>query len=128
LPGISPPLNDLTGEGTPFYYALAQGKGKDVWMTEHYLTPTASATAQPGITDALSAAREINDSMTVGNWNTYIWWWAADWDPGSGVINYGLVDSSNHPTYYGFAMADFAKFVRSGYVGCNATASPTAKV
>jgi O-glycosyl hydrolase len=66
--------------------------------------------------------------MTVGNWNAYIWWWAADWDPGSGVINYGLVDSSNHPTYYGFAMADFAKFVRSGYVGCNATASPTAKV
>lgn len=132
-----PALNDSNAVGNiaivaghlygaaPFYYTNAENKGKDVWMTEHYLSP---AGAEPAIGDALAAAKEINDSMTVGDYNAYIWWWAADWNPGTGVTNYGLVDTSNNMTYYGDAMAQFARFVRPGYVRVNATYNPTTDV
>lgn len=112
----------------PFYYTNAENKNKDVWMTEHYLSPTG---AEPAIGDALASAKEINDSMTVGDYNAYVWWWAADWyasGNSSPATNYGLVDTSNNMTYYGDAMAQFARFVRPGYVRVNATYNPTTNV
>ena len=110
---------------SPFYYANAVSKGKEVWMTEHYLSP---AGTQPGITDALAAAKEIHDALTVGQYNAYLWWWALDWNPGDGVTNYGLVDTSNNANYYGYAMAQFSRFVRPGYVRVDATATPATGV
>jgi len=71
----------------------------------------------------LQAALEIHNSLTVGDYNAYVWWWVADWNPGSGVTNYGLVDTNNVPTYYGWALAQFSRFVRPGYVRNNATSS-----
>jgi O-glycosyl hydrolase len=62
----------------------------------------------------------------VGSYNAYLWWWLADWNPGNGVTNYGLVDTSNNPTYYGYALAQFSKFVRPGSKRVSATASPSA--
>lgn len=109
----------------PSYYTNAEQKGKEVWETEHYFSPSG---AQPGIADALAAAKEINDSLTVADYNAYLWWWVADWNPGGGVTNIGLVDTSNNPTYYGYALAQFAKFVRPGYTRVDATANPTANV
>lgn len=96
---------------SPAYYANAVNAGKDVWMTEHYLTPAGNS--QPAIADALAAALEIHNSLTVGQYNAYVWWWVAEW---SGNPNYGLVDTNNNPTYYGWAMAQFARFIRPGYV------------
>ncbi len=110
---------------TPSYYSNAESKGKEVWMTEHYLSPSG---AQPAITDALAAAKEINDSLTVGDYNAYLWWWVADWNPGTGVTNYGLLDANNNPTYYGYALAQFSKFVRPGYVRSTATPNPSTNV
>lgn len=105
----------------PSYYTNAENKSKDVWMTEHYLTPSG---AQPGIADALTAAKEIGDSMAIANYNAYLWWWVADWNAGSGVTNTGLIDSSANPTYYGYAMAQYARFVRPGYQRVNSTYNP----
>ncbi len=110
---------------SPSYYTNAENKGKQVWMTEHFLTP---AGAQPAIADALAAAEEIHNSMTVGDYNAYVWWWAIDWNPGNGVTNNGLIDTSNDPNYYGYALAQFSRFVRPGYVRANATPSPVAGV
>jgi len=107
---------------SPFYYTNAENAKKDVWMTEHYLTP---AGAQPAMTDALQAATEIHNSLTVADYNAYVWWWVADWNPGSGTTNTGLVDTNNNPTYYGWAMAQFARFIRPGYVRNNVTNSST---
>jgi len=109
---------------TPTYYANAVNAGKDVWMTEYYLTP---AGAQPAIGDALQAAMEIHDSLTMADYNAYVWWWAADWNPGTGTTNTGLVDTTNTPTYYGWAMAQYARFIRPGYVRVD-VASSTAGV
>jgi glucuronoarabinoxylan endo-1,4-beta-xylanase len=110
---------------SPSYYTNAINKGKEVWQTEHYLSPSG---AQPTVTDALAAAKEIHDSLTVGNYNAYLWWWVADWNPGNGVTNYGLVDPGNNPTYFGYALAQYSKFIRPGYLRTNATASPTANI
>ena len=103
---------------SPSLYTNAVNAGKEVWMTEHYLNPAGTA---PGIADALQAAKEIHDSLTVANYNAYVWWWVANWNAGNGVTNTGLVDTNNAPTYFGWALAQFSRFVRPGYVRSNAT-------
>jgi glucuronoarabinoxylan endo-1,4-beta-xylanase len=110
---------------SPSFYTNAENKGKEVWETEHYLTPSGS---QPSIADALAAAEEIHASLVTGQYNAYLWWWVADWNPGTGVTNYGLVDTNNNPTYYGYALGQFSKFVRPGYERVSATANPTSGV
>lgn len=124
-----PALNDSNAVGkigiigghiygtVPAAYPAAVAAQKELWMTEHYLIPSG---AQPAITDALLAAKEIHDSMTIGQYNAYVWWWAIDWNPGGGITNYGLVDTSSNPNYYGWAMAQFSRFVRPGYVRVDA--------
>ncbi len=115
-------------QGSPFYYTNAENAGKDVWMTEHYLTPPGS---QPTITDALSAAEEIHNSMTVGQYNAYVWWWIWEDLNASSSLNYGLINSnttSPAPTYYGDAIGQFSEFIQPGYVRVSATSSPVSGV
>ena len=117
LYGVSNPLPN---------YSSAQALGKEVWMTEHALTP---AGAQPTITDALALAQEVNNSLTTGGYNAYVWWWI--WNNPSLNINYGLINSnttSPAPTYYGYAIGQFSKFIKAGYVRASATANPAPNV
>lgn len=104
---------------SPSYYTNAENNGKEVWMTEHYLTGT-------GISGALTLAKEIHDSMTVGGYNAYLWWWLFDWT--AGEYTNGLIDENNNLTLNGYAMGQFAKFVRPGYVRSTATANPSTNV
>jgi O-glycosyl hydrolase len=111
---------------SPAPYPLAVQDGKDLWMTEHALTPSGS---QPTITDALAAAEEVHNSMVTGSYNAYVWWWI--WDDPSDGVNYGLINSSTTspaPTYYGYALGQFARFIQPGYYRYNATANPSAGV
>jgi glucuronoarabinoxylan endo-1,4-beta-xylanase len=111
---------------SPTYYGTAISDLKDVWMTEHYLTPSGS---QPNITDALALAEEIHNSMTLGYYNAYVYWWI--WDDPNDAINYGLINSSTTnpaPTYYGDAIGQFSEFIQPGYVRVSATASPLSGV
>jgi len=110
---------------TPYYYANAVNKGKDVWMTEHYLSAVSNGPAT-SIADALAAAQEIHNSMTVAQYNAYVWWWAAN-DSATGVAT-GLIDTNNFPTYFGYAVAQYARFVRPDYVRVNATTTPATGV
>ncbi len=133
-----PALNDTNAFGnisivaghlygtSPFYYANAVSKGKEVWETEHYLHPAGS---QPAMSDALLAAREIHDSLVTGQYNAYLWWWLIDWNPGTGITNDGLIDINNSPTYFGYALGQFARFIQPGYVRTDvAPASPASGV
>jgi glucuronoarabinoxylan endo-1,4-beta-xylanase len=129
-----PSLNDSNAEpyisiigghlygSTPSYYTNAKDKGKDVWMTEHYLSPILGST--PEIADAIALAEELHNSMTVGQYNAYVWWGSSATNPYSAA----LIDDSNNPNYYGYAIAQFARFVRPGYVRVNATATPATGV
>jgi glucuronoarabinoxylan endo-1,4-beta-xylanase len=123
-----PTLNDSNAVGhvsivaghlygkAPFYYTNAKNHGKDVWATEHYLTP-ANGASQPAIADAISLAEELHQSMATAQYNAYVYWWSPL-----------LVNSSNNPNYYAFAMGQFSKFVRPGYVMNGATNNPTSGV
>jgi glucuronoarabinoxylan endo-1,4-beta-xylanase len=128
-PAAEPLISIIGGHlygSSPSVYTLAQQNKKELWMTEHMFTP---AGAQPAIGDALQLAEEIHNSMVVGNYSAYVYWWIWD-DPADG-INYGLINSSTTapaPTYYGDAIGQFSKFVQPGYVLVNATANPVSGV
>ena len=99
----------------PSEYKLAEDKGKEVWMTEHSISQT-------GFGGALSLAMEVHDSMTVANYNAYVYWWINNWTSGN-YVN-GLIDESGNITSNGYAMGQYSKFVRPGYVRSNATSNP----
>lgn len=132
-----PSLNDSNAVGyisivgghlygaSPFYYTNAEQKNKDVWMTEHFLVPANGTT--PTMTDALSMAEEIHNSMTVGDYNAYVWWEGPNTNPNITPQEH-LITSSAVPTYFGLAMSQFSLFVRPGYYRYNATATPVSGV
>ena len=103
---------------SPAPYPAAVNAGKELWMTEHYLN---LAGAQPTVTDALSAAKEIHDSLTVGQYNAYVWWWVQDLPSQNSFI--GLIDSNNNVKFAGDGMAQFSRFIRPGYVRVDAAYS-----
>jgi len=103
---------------SPSYYTNAESLGKDVWMTEHYFSDT-------GITGAMELAKEIHDSMTTAQYNAYLVWWLQNW---AGNFENGLLDENNNVTLNGYAMAQFSKFIRPGYVRIKATANPQGSI
>jgi glucuronoarabinoxylan endo-1,4-beta-xylanase len=112
---------------SPFYYTNAENKGKDVWMTEHYLVPTGSGGTTPVMADAIAMAEEIHNSMTVADYNAYVWWQGPSY-PANKSPQEHLITSSAVPTYFGLAMAQFSRFIRPGYFRYNATATPVTGV
>ncbi len=133
-----PALNDPSAVGnisiigghlygaSPFYYTNAENKGKDVWMTEHYLVPVSNGTVT-AMPDAIAMAEEIHNSMTVADYNAYVWWEGPNTNPNISPQEH-LITSSAVPTYFGLAMAQFSRFVRPGYFRYNATATPVSGV
>jgi glucuronoarabinoxylan endo-1,4-beta-xylanase len=109
----------------PYYYTNAKNLGKDVWMTEHYLVPVSNGPTT-SIADAITMAEEIHNSMTVAQYNAYVWWEG----PNTSVptVQEHLVDVNNNPTYFGYALAQYARFIRPGYLRYNATATPVTGV
>ena len=126
-----PSLNDPRAEGrvaivgghlygtVPAHYTNAVNKGKEVWQTEHYLTGN-------DISTSLRVAKEIHDSMTIGGYNAYLWWWVKDWPALNSFT--GLIDANNNLKPAGYAMAQYSKFIRPGYVRANATYNPSPDV
>ncbi|MBV6844306.1 xylanase [Xanthomonas campestris pv. paulliniae] len=99
----------------PRDYALARSKGKQVWMTEHY-TDNTDGNAWPS---ALGVASELHASMAA-NFNAYIWWYIRR--------SYGLISENGAVSKRGYAMSQFARFVRPGSVRVGATENPYSDV
>ena len=101
-------------------YALARQKGKQVWMTEHFVDNNAD-----NWTGALNLAKEIHNCM-VNNFSTYTFWYIRRY--------YGLIgDGTNGTTVgqitkRGYAMSQFSQLVRPGWWRVEATANPTSDV
>lgn len=126
-----PTLNDSNAVGhvgivaghiygvSPSYYSNAFNHGKQVWMTEHYISGS-------GISNALAVAKEINDSMAIGDYSAYVWWWVEDWPTENSYT--GLIDSNGNVKAAGYAMAQYSKFIRPGYVRANATYNPNSNI
>jgi glucuronoarabinoxylan endo-1,4-beta-xylanase len=60
------------------------------------------------------------DSFAVANFNAYVWWYVKR--------SYGPIDDSGNRTKRGCVMAQFARWVRPGYVRVNCTYNPSSNV
>jgi glucuronoarabinoxylan endo-1,4-beta-xylanase len=111
---------------SPYYYTLAESLNKDVWVTEHTVDLATSGGTTQTIADALSAAAEIHSSMTVGQYNAYVYWWLVN----SNSLSYysGLLGTDGTMTNFGAAVAQYARFVRPGDHRYSATANPMSGV
>jgi glucuronoarabinoxylan endo-1,4-beta-xylanase len=113
----------------PYYPRLAKDLGKEVWETEHAIDPIGSSNSASSwsltIADGINAAKEIHDTMTLGQFNAYNWWWLLNSNDNQPT---GLIDHNNNSTYFGIALEHFSKFVRPGYVHYEATSQPVSGV
>src|SRR3990172_5766781 len=97
-------------------YPLAESKGKEIWMTEHYTDSQNSGNLWPM---ALAVGKEIHDVMTAGM-NAYVWWYIVRF---YGPISDGTNDigKKGEVTKRGYIMSHYSRFIRPGYhrVECN---------
>jgi len=93
--------------------AVHNGGGKHIWMTEHYINNTDIGTA-------CTVAKEVTDCMN-NQMSAYFWWWIEPNDPAA-FIEGTTVDKR------GYALGQFAKYVRPGKVRCSATYNPSTGV
>ncbi len=103
-----------------FPYPLFQqkGAGKELWMTEvYYPNSTNSADAWP---EALDVGEHIHHAMVDAEFQAYVWWYIRR--------SYGPMREDGQISKRGAIMAQFARFVRPGYVRIDATANPASNV
>lgn len=93
----------------PADYPLARSLGKELWMTEHFTSSNISANAWP---NALAVGKEIHDCMSA-NFSAYIWWYLRR--------SYGPITEDGLVSKRGYLMAQYAKFIRPGFVRVGAT-------
>ncbi|GIH62309.1 cellulose binding domain-containing protein [Microbispora siamensis] len=109
--------------GTPysnFPYPLfkQKGAGKELWMTEvYYPNSTDSADTWP---QALDVGEHMHHAMVDAEFQTYVWWYIRR--------SYGPMREDGQISKRGAIMAQFARFVRPGYVRIDATANPASNV
>ena len=130
-----------------FQYSLADQKGVERWMTEHYTESQGSGNYWRTITNtgdqanankrdtvnAMDVAYEMHRGLVIGNFNQYTWWYIRRC--------YGLImekDFGNKlqvpqneigkVSKRGYVMSQFARFIRPGAVRVGATAKPEANL
>jgi glucuronoarabinoxylan endo-1,4-beta-xylanase len=96
-----------------YVHQNALNHGKRVWETEHYINGTDIGTA-------MTVAKEITDAMN-NQFSAYFWWWIMPNDPAS-FINGTTVDLR------GYAMGQFAHWVRPGKNRVTATYNPQSNI
>jgi glucuronoarabinoxylan endo-1,4-beta-xylanase len=104
-------------------YPLAESKGKEIWMTEHYTDSENSGNLWPM---ALDVGTEIHNVMTAGM-SAYVWWYIVRY---YGPISDGTMDSGNKGdvTKRGYIMSQYSRFIRPGYFRTQCTSSPQINV
>ncbi|HEY4246216.1 MAG TPA: hypothetical protein VGM64_05130 [Lacunisphaera sp.] len=93
----------------------ALNHGKHVWMTEHYNDGQT-------IGNAITDAKEISDCMN-NQMSAYIWWRAYH----DTLATDDLISGST-PLKNGYAVGQFAKYIRPGKVRCNSTYNPSTNI
>ena len=130
-----------------FQYSLADQKGVERWMTEHYTESQGSGNDWRVVRNtgdqatqnkkdtvrAMDVAYDIHRGLAVGNFSQYTWWYIRRC--------YGLImekafgNKLTIPTNEigkiskrGYVMSQFARFIRPGAVRVTATLKPEANV
>ncbi|MEO3860765.1 cellulose binding domain-containing protein [Acrocarpospora sp. B8E8] len=102
----------------PYPLFKQRGAGKELWMTEvYYPNSSDSADLWP---QALDVGEHIHRAMVDAEFQAYIWWYIRR--------SYGPMREDGQISKRGAVMAQFARFVRPGYVRVDATANPASNV
>ncbi|MBR4784583.1 MAG: carbohydrate-binding protein [Fibrobacter sp.] len=139
--------SDRNTQDNFFEYKLADQKGIERWMTEHYTESQGSGNDWRTIrntgdqanqnkrdtVNAMDVGYEIHRAMVVGNFNQYTWWYIRRC--------YGLIMEKDFGNKLqvpqneigkiskrGYVMSQFARFVRPGAIRVGATAKPEANL
>jgi glucuronoarabinoxylan endo-1,4-beta-xylanase len=110
--------------GTPygnFAYPLfkQKGAGKELWMTEVYY-PNSNTNSGDAWPEALDIGEHLHRAMVDAEFQAYVWWYLRR--------SYGPMREDGQISKRGAVMAQFARFVRPGYVRIDATANPASNV
>jgi glucuronoarabinoxylan endo-1,4-beta-xylanase len=97
-------------------YPLAQQKGKELWMTEHFTTSDRSANLWP---DAMEVTKEVHQILAA-DFNAYVWWYIRR--------SYGLITEDGKVSKRGYAYSQYARFVRPGFARVDMPATPATNV
>ncbi|MGW4638566.1 cellulose binding domain-containing protein [Sphaerisporangium sp. NPDC004334] len=102
----------------PYPLFKQKGAGKELWMTEvYYPNSSDSGDLWP---QALDVGEHIHHAMVDAEFQTYVWWTIRR--------SYGPMREDGQISKRGAMMAQFARFVRPGYVRIDATANPASNV
>ncbi|RGA00758.1 cellulose-binding protein [Microbispora triticiradicis] len=102
----------------PYPLFKQKGAGKELWMTEvYYPNSTDSADTWP---QALDVGEHMHRAMVEAEFQAYVWWYIRR--------SYGPMREDGQLSKRGAIMAQFARFVRPGYVRIDATANPATNV
>ncbi|MEU7871935.1 cellulose binding domain-containing protein [Dactylosporangium sp. NPDC049140] len=102
----------------PYPLFKQKGAGKELWMTEvYYPNSSDSGDLWP---QALDVGEHIHHAMVDAEFQAYIWWTIRR--------SYGPMREDGQISKRGAMMAQFARFVRPGYVRIDATANPASNV
>lgn len=102
----------------PYPLFKQKGAGKELWMTEvYYPNSSDSGDLWP---QALDVGEHIHHAMVDAEFQAYIWWTIRR--------SYGPMREDGQISKRGAMMAQFARFVRPGYVRVDATANPATNV
>ncbi|HYP97614.1 MAG TPA: hypothetical protein VER96_03000 [Polyangiaceae bacterium] len=99
------PWNVNSYAPTPFSNSIAAGKR--IWMTEWN---TGAFKSETPLSSALLLARLIQTDLTTASVSAYVHWWYKD-----------LVDSAGAPNKNLWALGQFSRFIRPGFVRLDAT-------
>jgi O-glycosyl hydrolase len=103
--------------------ATVASSGKKLWVTE----VSSGDANDSSITDGIYWARMIHYDMTVANTNAFLYWWL--WSTGS--TKSSLVNVNGSTVTYNkrlYALGQYSRFVRPGWVRIAATMSPRSSV
>ena len=101
------------GNGFPFVYPAA---GKQVWETEVY---DPAKQSDPGIDSGLTVAKMIHDHLVVGEVSAWHYWWLKDTAPDNGALM-----NAGQLTRRAYALGNWSRFVRPGFVRVDASPDP----
>lgn len=104
--------------------------GKRIWQTEISSNEFNKMNQVPsggGIEDALYYAQMIHYDMTIAELNAFLYWWL--WTNGSDEFDKASLIATKGSTIYDFkrlyAMGQYSRFIRPGWVRVGATDSPS---
>jgi glucuronoarabinoxylan endo-1,4-beta-xylanase len=108
------------GVANPYDYEPAGEAGKALWQTE--ISDDRNPTIDPGMTSAIRVAKLIHANLVQGGVSAWHYWWLnprGDVETGNSALT-----QTGQLTRRGYAMGNWSRFVRPGFIRVVSTVQP----